>query len=61
MFEESRINYNNKQTRDDRKFQDYFFKITNDLYINNKVFYEDYENMLGINSKNKNKDDDLEI
>lgn len=30
VFEESRINYNNKQTRDDRKIQDYFFKIAND-------------------------------
>ena len=30
MFEESRINYNNKQTRDDRKIQDYFFKIAHD-------------------------------
>ena len=30
VFEESRINYNNKQTRDDRKIQDYFFKIAHD-------------------------------
>lgn len=34
--------------------------IVNDLYINNKVSYEDYESMLGRNSKNKNNDD-LEI
>lgn len=61
MFEESRINYNNKQTRDDRKIQDYFFKIANDLYINNKVSIEDDENMLGRNIKNKNKDDDFEL
>ena len=30
LFEESRINYNNKQTRDDRKINDYFSKIAND-------------------------------
>lgn len=30
LFEESRINYNNKQTRDDRKINDYFNKIAND-------------------------------
>ena len=30
LFEESRINYNNKQTRDDRKINDYFNKISND-------------------------------
>lgn len=29
LFEESRINYNNKQTRDDRKIKDYFSKIAN--------------------------------
>jgi len=33
--------------------------ITNDLYMNNKVSYEDYENMLGRNSKNK--DDNFEL
>lgn len=33
--------------------------ITNDLYMNNKVSYEDYENMLGRNSKNK--DDKFEL
>ena len=30
LFEESRINYNNKQTRDDRKIDNYFNKIAND-------------------------------
>lgn len=30
MFEESRINYNNKQIRDDRKIKDYFSKIAHD-------------------------------
>ena len=30
LFEESRINYNNKQIRDDRKINDYFSKIAND-------------------------------
>ena len=30
LFEESRINYNNKQTRDDRKISNYFNKIAND-------------------------------
>ena len=30
VFEESRINYNNKQTRDDRKIDNYFNKISND-------------------------------
>lgn len=35
--------------------------IANDLYINNKVSYEDYENMLGRNTKNKKKDDNLEL
>jgi len=30
LFEESRISYNNKQTRDDRKINDYFSKIAND-------------------------------
>ena len=30
LFEESRISYNNKQTRDDRKIKDYFSKIAND-------------------------------
>lgn len=29
-FEESRIKYNNKQTREDRKIKDYFYKISND-------------------------------
>ena len=32
--------------------------IANDLYMNNKVSYEDYENMLGRNDKNK--DDELD-
>ena len=30
LFEESRINYNDKQTRDDRKIDNYFNKIAND-------------------------------
>lgn len=30
LFEESRINYNNNQTRDDRKINNYFSKIAND-------------------------------
>lgn len=30
LFEESRISYNNKQTRDDRKIDNYFNKIAND-------------------------------
>lgn len=30
LFEDSRINYNNKQTRDDRKIDNYFNKIAND-------------------------------
>ena len=30
LFEQSRINYNNKQTRDDRKIDNYFNKIAND-------------------------------
>ena len=58
MFEESRINYNNKQTHDDRKIQDYFFKITNYLYINNKASYKNYKSMLDRNSKNN---DDFEL
>lgn len=29
-FEKSRIEYNNKQTRDDRKIKDYFYKISDD-------------------------------
>lgn len=33
--------------------------IANDLYINNKVYYEDYENMLRRDTKNK--DDDFEL
>lgn len=32
--------------------------IANDLFLNNKVSYEDYENMLGRNVKNK--DDELD-
>lgn len=35
--------------------------IANDFYINNKVSYEDYECMLGRNTKNKDKDDDFEL
>ena len=27
LFDEARINYNNKQVRDDRKIDDYFYKI----------------------------------
>lgn len=30
LFDEARINYNNKQTRDDRKIDNYFNKIGND-------------------------------
>lgn len=30
LFDEARINYNNKQTRDDRKIDNYFNKIAND-------------------------------
>ena len=30
LFEDARINYNNKQTRDDRKIDNYFNKIAND-------------------------------
>ena len=30
LFDEARINYNNKQVRDDRKIDDYFYKISND-------------------------------
>lgn len=33
--------------------------IANDLYMNNKVSYEDYERMLGRDTKNK--DDDFEL
>ncbi len=29
-FEESRVEYNNKQTREDRKIKDYFYKISDD-------------------------------
>ena len=29
-FEKARIEYNNKQTRDDRKIKDYFYKISDD-------------------------------
>ncbi|UKI27391.1 MAG: hypothetical protein L6V91_01810 [Bacilli bacterium] len=30
LFEEARLEYNNKQTRDDRKIDNYFNKIAND-------------------------------
>ena len=30
LFEEARFEYNNKQTRDDRKIDNYFYKIAND-------------------------------
>ena len=30
LFEEAKIEYNNKQIRDDRKIDDYFYKISND-------------------------------
>ena len=33
-FEESRIEYNNKQTREDRKIKDYFYKISDDTKHN---------------------------
>lgn len=51
LFDESRINYNNKQVRDDRKINDYFYKISNDdkhdlaceiiIEIGNMAYWED--------------------
>ena len=51
LFDESRINYNNKQVRDDRKIDDYFYKISNDdkhdlsceiiIEIGNMAYWED--------------------
>ena len=54
MFEESRINYNNNQTRDDRKINNYFSKIANDnkhdlaveiiIELGNKNYWKDKDN-----------------
>src|SRR5574344_51647 len=51
LFDEARINYNNKQVRDDRKIDDYFYKISNDdkhdlaceiiIEISNMAYWED--------------------
>ncbi len=51
LFDEARINYNNKQIRDDRKIDDYFYKISNDdkhdlaceiiIEIGNMAYWED--------------------
>lgn len=51
LFDEARINYNNKQVRDDRKIEDYFYKISNDdkhdlaceiiIEIGNMAYWED--------------------
>ena len=51
LFDEARINYNNKQVRDDRKIDDYFYKISNDdkhdlaceiiIEIGNMAYWED--------------------
>ncbi len=51
LFDEARINYNNKQVRDDRKIDDYFYKISNDdkhdlaceiiIEIGNMSYWED--------------------
>ena len=51
LFDEARINYNNKQVRDDRKINDYFYKISNDdkhdlaceiiIEIGNMAYWED--------------------
>lgn len=50
-FEEARLEYNSKQTRDDRKIDDYFYKISNDdkhdlaceiiIEIGNMAYWED--------------------
>lgn len=51
LFDDARINYNNKQVRDDRKIDDYFYKISNDdkhdlaceiiVEIGNMAYWED--------------------
>ena len=51
LFDEARIHYNNKQVRDDRKIDDYFYKISNDdkhdlaceiiIEIGNMAYWED--------------------
>ena len=51
LFDEARIKYNNKQVRDDRKIDDYFYKISNDdkhdlaceiiIEIGNMAYWED--------------------
>lgn len=51
LFDDARINYNNKQVRDDRKIDDYFYKISNDdkhdldceiiIEIGNMAYWED--------------------
>ena len=51
LFEEARLEYNNKQTRDDRKIDNYFNKISNDtkhdlaceivIELGNMVYWDD--------------------
>lgn len=51
LFDKARINYNNKQVRDDRKIDDYFYKISSDdkhdlaceiiIEIGNMAYWED--------------------
>ena len=51
LFDDARINYNNKKVRDDRKIDDYFYKISNDdkhdlaceiiVEIGNMAYWED--------------------
>lgn len=51
LFDDARINYNNKQVRDDRKIDDYFYKISNGdkhdlaceiiIEIGNMAYWED--------------------
>ena len=51
LFDEARINYNNKQVREDRKIDNYFYKISNDdkhdlaceiiIEIGNMAYWED--------------------
>ena len=51
LFDEARINYNNKQVREDRKIDNYFYKISNDdkhdlaceiiIEIGNMDYWED--------------------
>lgn len=67
LFEDARIKYNEKQTRNDRKIENYFNHISNDnkrdlaceiiIELGDMDFWADKEKSMGINIINNNADD----